>query len=143
MKCNYPNCNQTATHVPVVAIPTIRTVGLIPPTLSELVHDSAIMQRMQLDMGMTIRLYEAQLAEYKAHATDMVVCPEPTLIIGQEICIAHARTYKFLDWFGQPEWDHMCEAACNHGVLLDIADVKVKWAPVEWEPGEKYIAVQR
>jgi len=143
MTCNYPNCRQKATHIPVVEIPTIRTVGLIPPVLSPLVRHNGHMQEMQLDITMTIRMYEAQVAEYKARLNDMVDCDEPTLLVGAEICRDHAQTYKFLDWFTLENWNHLREGAQEHGVLLDIKDVKVRWRPFGWEPGGNYMEVER
>ena len=143
MNCSYPNCRQLGTHIPIVEIPTIRSVGLIPPILSPLVQSHGHMRNMELDMAITIRMYEEQVAQYKAMVNNMVECDEPTILVGAVICREHAKVYRFLDWFGIEQWGHLQEGAREHGVLLDIKDVKVRWRPYGWEPGGNYMEIVR
>jgi hypothetical protein len=98
---------------------------------------------MRLDITMTIRMYEAQVADYKAAIDNMVECDEPTILVGAEICRDHAKVYRFLDWFGVEDWEHLKEGAREHNVLLDIKDVKVKWRPYGWEPSGSYLEIER
>lgn len=143
MRCSYPNCIKDAISVPVIAIPTLRTVGMIQPVLSPHINNREIMGKMELDINMTIRIYEAEVADYKAHCNDMSSTDEPTYLIGTEVCGTHAFNYKFLDWYGVKNFNNLIESARAHNLLLDIHGVKVQFKPIGWEPGGSYLEVER
>jgi hypothetical protein len=147
MKCNYPSCNKKSPDdklwVPVISIPTIRTVGMIEPVLSPLVHNGQLMQKMELDLNMTIRNYQLAVADYRQHCNDMVETSDPTIYLGREVCDLHKALYRFMDWFGRKDWERMVEAARTKGVMLDTKDISLTWEDEGFEPAKRFIEVVR
>lgn len=144
MNCaHFPTCREPAHHIPVIHIPTIRTVGLVLPALNAASLDRTLMERMGLSVAMAIRQYEAALADYKQHSTDVAYCPEPTLLIGEALCLRHSTPYRFLDYFGQENWLELCDEARARGVLLDLKEVKIEFKPVGWEPPSTHMEIKR
>jgi hypothetical protein len=142
MNCSYPLCRAAALYIPVVAIPTIRRVGRVQPVLSPSATDKAIMDRLGLDIATTIRLYEAEVEDYKLHCRDIAYTPKPTYLIGSVLCLQHRATYNFLDWFGVREWSRVCDGAREHGVILDVRGSKVDFRGLEWTPVGGYMEVE-
>jgi hypothetical protein len=143
--CEYPNCRKPAVKVPVIALPTFRTVGLHKPVLDlELVNNPGLMRLMQLDRGMTIRQYEAMVAEYNNTVNNVIRTEKPTYLIGNGLCQEHADSYNFLDWFGERDWKALQEAARTRGILVPSPKLlKIFWRPMNWTPAAEYLEVER
>jgi hypothetical protein len=142
VNCTYPNCRQPALWIPVIQIPTIRTIGIERPVLSPLVHDINLMRRNNLDPAMHIRMYEARLQEWKSTQNNLIRTADPTILIGTSLCHLHRVRYNFIDWFGVGEWDALCEAARAHGVVLETG-VIITFRPLDWTPEAKYMELDR
>ncbi len=145
MLCSYPNCRQDATIMPVIALPTYRTVGLHVPTLDrELINNPAHMRKMQLDRDTAIRQYEAMTDEYKATVNNIVKTDQPTFLIGRGLCLGHKNRYKFTDWFQAKEWRLLQEAGRQKGVHVPEPHLLViSWFPLTWTPAQGYMEVER
>ena len=125
MNCNYPLCHTPALFVPVVEIPTVRTVGLHKPQLSHMAMDPFFMESIGLNAGVAISQYEEADAYYKLHSDDLVHTDKPTYLIGKEICQKHRDSYKLADWFTEAEWKHLREAAYEKGFFLPSVDIVI------------------
>lgn len=137
MTCNYPLCKQPALYTPVVEIPTIRTVGMHKPVLTQAARDPFLMQSIGLSTPIAIRQYEIATEDYRLHSNDMVKTDKPTYLLGREVCQLHRDTYNLFDWFGANEWDHLVEAARHRGFDLPLAsNVIITFRPVGWRPGQ-------
>jgi hypothetical protein len=135
MNCSYPLCRQPALWKPVIAIPTVRSIGLIKPELSPLINQTAIFDRNLLDRNMTIRQYEASMDDYKQHESDMVTTSRPTILIGRPICERHKASYKLSDWISEADWSHLQEMARHYGFDLEASVIiTVLFKPLGWKP---------
>lgn len=128
MRCNYPNCGMKAEWTPVVEVPTIRSVGVIKPTVpNPNVHAP--------DLQFSFQRYEELLAEAKLREGQMIVSETPTMLIGREVCTLHKRKYNLFDWFKRSEWEVMREAARAHGCIIPESHlIQIKFMPVGWTP---------
>ncbi len=145
MLCSYPNCRKAPTKVPVIALPTYRTVGLHKPHLdADLVTDRAFMAKMGLDRGRVIRQHEQMVREYQENSGNIIKTDKPTYLIGVGLCDGHAASYKFTDWFEAKEWRLLQEAGRQKGVYVPEPHLLViHWRPVGWEPSQGYLEVER
>ncbi len=145
MLCSYPLCRLVATVVPVIAVPTYRTVGLHKPHIvRELINNPAYMGKMGLDRNMVISQYETMTAEYKACVNNLVQTNKPTYLIGNGLCGNHQKTYKFTDWFQPKDWRLIQEAGRVKGVYVpEPTLLTIHWRPLGWTPGQAYLELER
>ncbi len=128
MKCNYPNCNTMATFTPVIEVPTIRSKGVIKPTIpNPNVHAP--------DLQFSFQRYEELLADAKLRENQMVISETPTYLIGREVCRFHKEKYNLFDWMKRSEWEVMREAARHHGCIIPESHlIQIKFMPIGWTP---------
>lgn len=145
MKCNYPNCTLLATQVPVIAIPTFRTVGLHKPHLDrDAINDAAKMKAAEFDRNLVIHQYENDVAEYNATVNNVVKTDKPTYLIGVGLCNNHVKTYKLTDWFPAKEWRLLQEAGRQKGFHVpEPWLVVIHWRPIGWRPNMGYLEIDR
>jgi len=143
--CEYPTCRLQASVVPVIAIPTYRTVGLHKPTLNrDLVNNPVIMGRAQLNRNIVIDQYEKMTDEYKANVNKQVETDKPTYLIGVPLCTAHQKNYKFTDWFQPKDWRLIQEAGRERGYVVPEPHLLViHWRPLGWQPNRGYLEIER
>lgn len=118
----------------MIALPTIRTVGMIQPVLDKTLLVPSILNKSGFDLKATVDSYERAVEEYKTHSSDWVTTTRPTLLTGRGICGVHRQTYQFVDWFGVEEWVRLREAASSRGYFLDLSNLKIVFKRVDWTP---------
>jgi len=145
MQCTYPLCRLTASVVPVICVPTYRTVGLHQPSIvRELINNPDYMTRAQLDRSKVIAAYETMTAEYKACVNNLVQTNKPTYLIGNGLCVDHQKRYKFTDWFQPKDWRLIQEAGRQKGVHVpEPLLLTIHWRPLNWSPGMGYLEIER
>lgn len=141
----YPRCRVPASLMPVVCVPTYRTVGVHKPHLDrDLVNDSAYMKAAGHNREMVIRQHEAMTVEYLDRCNEFVKTNKPTYLIGREMCIHHKETYKFTDWFKPSDWKLIQEAGRLKGVIVpEPSLLQIKWVPLGWTPSQEYMEMER
>jgi hypothetical protein len=145
VNCNYPNCIKAPTLVPVIAIPTFRTVGLHKPHLDrEAVNNPNLVQLTGFHRERVIQQYEENVAEYNATVNNAVKTDKPTYLIGVGLCADHAKTYRFIDWFQPKEWRLLQEAGRAKGFHIPEPHLlTIEWKPLGWNPSQGYLEVER
>lgn len=128
MKCNYPTCREPASYTPVIELPTIRSIGVIMPTVpNRKVHAP--------DLEFSFGRYEELLADAKSRSGTVTVSETPTYLLGREVCRRHKEKYNLFDWFKISEWEVVRETARAHGCIIPEARLLViKFMPVGWRP---------
>jgi len=131
--------------MPVISVPTWRTVGVHKPHIEkELINNPVYMRAAGLDREVVIRRYEEMTEEYLRTCNDFVSTNKPTYLIGKEMCINHKATYKFTDWFKPSDWKLIQEAGRVKGVIVpEPSLLQIKWVPLGWSPSQEYMEMQR
>jgi len=131
--------------VPVIEVPTIRTVGVIEPTLNrELVQNSSLMYRNNLVPNIIISQYEDLMKDYRKASTTIAQTTETTKLVGQPICQEHRDCYNLMEWIKPTDWRHLQEAAKAHGFEIPAGvNITVTFKPLGWTPGLSHLEIER
>jgi len=128
----------------VIALPTIRTVGIDKPILSPLVRDYMTMRKFGLSQNHAVRQYEERMANYKEMFNKLSQTTEPTYLIGQPICGHHKQSYNLNNWIKESEWEYLREAARHYGFeIKESRFIIVQFKPLGWKPGSSKIELVR
>lgn len=70
----------------------------------------------------------------------MVKTPQPTILVGKEICQQHRESYVLLDWMSAGDWTAMQDLAHENGLYLsDIDLITVRFYPIGWTPSLSHL----
>lgn len=143
--CEYPNCRLPGTLVPVIALPTLRTVALpVPVDPHPQIGDDRFMASIGLNSNIAIAQHERVVREYREQSSELIQTDEPTYLIGVPLCQQHAATYNLLNWMDPSDWKAIQEAGMAKGFHVpEPAMVVIQFKPVGWDPKRGYMEVTR
>ena len=145
MRCHWPNCLRTAEFMPVIELPTYRTVAMDEPSLNrEIVNNPAVLAKSGLPRNMVIQQYEEAVQEYKLRSGQLAKTDKPTYLMGKELCRQHKESYKFSDWLPATDWAYLQEVARSNGYeILNQDLVIITFRPLGWTPGASHLELER
>lgn len=145
--CSYPNCHTTNPNrvMPVIKLPTMRTLGVIKPEIHRDLLDSPdVLRRANLSREYIVGRHEEQLADYRQAQSTYVDTDKPTYLIGRPLCPIHAKTYNLTDWMPESEWAALREAARSKGFHIpETRLIIVEFKPLDWEAADEYMELER
>jgi hypothetical protein len=129
----------------VLALPTMRTVMMDKPELTEPARSPIIMARMGLSIGETIRQHEHRMKQYKQESGNFIKTNQPTYLVSRiALCAKHRTNFRLTNWMKASDLKTVQEAAKTKGFHIpNPLLLPVEFKPLGWKPSHKWLELDR